>query len=69
MPKPRKSDDPGALTEAVQVMVTKAELARILEVADALSKSKSAAGRFLIRAGLDTDKVKSLTPQTEDNGS
>jgi hypothetical protein len=66
MPKPRQSDDPNALTEHVGIMVTKAELARIMQVAAALSGSKSAAARFLIREGLDTEKVKSLTPQEED---
>lgn len=66
MPKPRQTDDPTALSDAVMGMVTAAEHRRIKQLARALGTSKSGAVRFLIRAGFETDKVKSLTPQEED---
>lgn len=67
MPKPRQSDNPNALTDAVMGMVTAAERARIDKLAAALGTSRSGAVRFLIRAGFETDKVKSFTPQETDN--
>jgi ribosomal protein S11 len=66
MPKQRQSDNPAALTEQVHGMVTKAERAKIQALAKALGTSLSGAVRILIRAGFETDKVKSLTPQEED---
>jgi hypothetical protein len=63
MPTPRKSDDPNALTEHLGIMVTKAELARVMAVSKSLGVSKSAAARIVLREGFETPRVKSFTPQ------
>lgn len=62
MPKPRQSDNPSALTEAVTTMVTVREMEQIRQLAATLGLSKSGAVRFLIREGLATPKVQTLNP-------